>query len=72
MPMMAAYAARIPVATTASTVKKSTKALNKPPKFSPLSYKRIAAAAIRDSPAGFPPAVRLLNLPALTLAAVSK
>jgi hypothetical protein len=25
-----------------------------------------------DSPAGFPPAARLLNLPALTLAAVSK
>jgi hypothetical protein len=38
MPMTVAYAARIPVATTNTTVKKSTKALNKPPKFNPLSY----------------------------------
>jgi hypothetical protein len=53
-------------------VKKSTKALNKPPKFSSLSYERIAAAAIPGSPAGFAPAARFLNLPALTLAAVSK
>jgi hypothetical protein len=71
MPITTAYAARIPVATTNSTVKNSTKALNKPPKFSPLSYECVAAAAIPDSAAGFP-AARFPNLPALTLATVSK
>jgi hypothetical protein len=37
-----------------------------------LQYERIAAAAIPGSPAGSAPEARFLNLPALTLPAVSK
>ncbi|MGO9650377.1 MAG: hypothetical protein ACLPOO_20275 [Terriglobales bacterium] len=71
MPMMAAYAARIPVATTSNTVKKSTKALNKPPKVSPnfpyeVPLPRPVLWPVR------PPLARILNLPALTLSAIGK
>jgi len=69
--MTAPKAAKIPIATTVTTVRESTKAPNRLPKFGPpsdeLPQPRVQFFSISARCRW-----RIFNLPALTLAAVSK
>jgi hypothetical protein len=70
MPITMPYAAKIPTPTTDTAVKVITKTTNKLPKFDPLSPSIAAGIPLAGLFCG--PAECFLNLPALTLAAVSK